>query len=273
MAPRSSSRSFLLALVALLAPVVGCDVREELRDAPSPFDSALTEGGIVRDDTSASQDAPRVDSGGDAGNAACDSACDPRSLGDGCIDEMRCVLSSEEPACTDAFGIAEAGATCGALDACAPGLACFRVAGSSGGVCGVICCPGEVTVCEGTSRCGGDGVLVDGTTTGWGRCVPPRACSVLSPELTCEAREGCYIIDGAGGTECRFAGGGAAGDGCTAPEDCGSGLFCGGLSERTCLRVCSLTMTRACTSEERCVAQTYSPEGTGICVASTGARP
>jgi hypothetical protein len=266
-------RSLRIASLALLASAFGCDVREDLRDTPQPFDTTLTEGGIIRDDTSAFEDAPGADAGRDAGNLACESECDPRLLADGCIDEMRCVLSSEEPACSDAFGTAEVGEACTALDACAPGLACFRAARTAGGVCGQICCPGEGTLCDGTARCGGDGMLVDGTSTAWGRCVPPRSCSVLAPELTCEAREGCYIVDGVGGTECRLLGTGVAGDACTAPEDCGGGLFCGGLSERTCLVVCSLTMTSACTSGERCVAQTYSPEGTGICVASAGARP
>lgn len=270
----SRPSSLLLALLALAALGIGaCDVREELRDTPAPFDTTLTEGGIIRDDTAALSDAPAIDAARDAGVARCESECDPRLAAAGCIDEMRCVLASEEPACTDTFGVAEAGEACDGLDACAPGLACFRAARTSGGVCGLICCPGDDAACEGAARCGGDGLLIDGTATAWGRCVPPRPCSVLSPELTCEAREGCYIVDGAGATECRLAGTAEAGEPCTAPEDCAGGLFCGGLSERTCLRVCSLTMTRACTSDERCVAQTYSPEGTGICVASAGARP
>jgi len=273
LARRSSSLSVLLALVTTLPCLTACDVGPELRDAPAAFDSALTEGGIIRDDTSATFDAAAIDGGRDAGPATCESVCDPRSSGDGCIDEMRCVLSAEEPACSVAFGPAEAGEACTALDACAPGLACFRAARTTGGVCGLVCCPGDGTRCPGSARCGGDGMLVDGTTTAWGRCVPPRPCSVLSPELTCEAREGCYVIDGVGGTECRLAGTGEAGDSCTVPEDCAGGLFCGGLSERTCLRICSLTMTRACTSDERCVAQTYSPDGTGICIARAGARP
>ncbi len=272
---RSSLVLAVLSLSSVLGcTVLGCTVPDPGTDAPLPLDTALTEGGIIRDDVGSASDAARIDAGSDAGVLRCTSDCDPRFDADGCVDDLRCTLAAEEPACSDAFGASEAGEPCTSVDGCAPGLACFRASRSAGGVCGVICCPGDdAATCEGTARCGGDGTLVDGTATAWGRCVVPRTCSVLSPELTCEAREGCYIVDGVGGTECRIAGTAEAGEACTVPEDCAAGLFCGGLATRTCLRVCSLTMTRACSSDERCVAQTYSPEGTGICVAATGARP
>lgn len=260
-------------LSVVLLGSLGCEDRLQGRDSGPLEDTNLTEGGIIREDTG-----PRLDAAGsdaappDAAVDLCATACDPRGEAMmGCVDDLRCILNTEAPMCGAGFGLLAEGTPCEAPDACAPGLACFRAGRTSGGVCGRVCCSTENS-CGASARCGGDGVLVDGTATAWGRCVLPRTCDVLMPELTCETREGCYVIDGAGATECRLAGAALAGELCAVAEDCAAGLFCGGLGERTCLRICSIAMPR-CAATERCIAQTYSPEGTGICVESMAIRP
>lgn len=272
----SGARSSLgiAALVAALLAVpttLACTVAPMPADVGAIEDTGLSEGGIIREDAGARPDAPGSDASSDAGTSMCEGLCDPRSE-DGCPDGT-CVLSGESPSCELDAGAADEGAACDSVTACAHGLACFRAARSSGGVCAQICCPGDASSCGDVARCGGDGVLVDGTETSWGRCVLPRPCDLLAAELTCEAREGCYVVDPGGTTECRLAGSAGAGDACVVPEDCASGLFCGGIGERTCLRVCSIASPRTCTGDERCVAQTYSPEGTGVCVLDTALRP
>lgn len=225
----------------------------------------------MREDVGASDataDAYRVD----APPTACPAACDPTLRGrDTCLDSASCLLRGAEPTC-GAPGTQTLGQVCETVDACAAGLACFRAARTSGGICAPVCCTADPSACT-MGRCGGDGVLVDGTTTSYGRCVLPRTCDVLAPELTCEMREGCFIVDAEGHTECRTAGGRLLGESCTLPEDCGAGLFCGGLETRTCLRICAIDTARGCGADERCVAQTYSPVGSGICVAIATARP
>lgn len=242
-------------------------------DVGPPADTTLGEGVVIREDTGPPGDTS-PDATPDAALSTCGGGCDPTgrpTAGRGCLDAAVCVLTGEAPSCSATPGSLPLGSACEMSDACAAGLACFRAGRTAGGVCAPICCPGDAETCV-EGRCAGDGILVDGTATAFGRCAPPRRCDVLAPELTCEAREGCYVVDATGTTECRIAGTRDAGETCMVPEDCATGLFCGGLGPRTCLRICAIDMPRACEADERCVAQSYSPAGSGICVSTASLR-
>jgi hypothetical protein len=240
-------------------------------DAEVPRDAALLDGGGLLDSGLSPSDAA-VDAGDAAAPWACPAeVCDPR-FPDGCGEDV-CVLWGEGASCEVGAGSVSMGAGCETASDCAPGLACFR--GRDGlGACGRICCPGDPLACADGSVCGGSGMLVDGTSVPWGQCLPPRRCSVLRPEETCEPREGCYLLDLEGTTECRVAGAGGTGDACMAQEDCQAGFFCGGITgARQCVRICRLGGEECPLEEGRCVAQAHSPEGTGFCTLDvTGSR-
>jgi hypothetical protein len=156
---------------------------------------------------------------------------------------------------------------------CMPGLACFATDTAGVGVCGRVCCPGDATGCVGDLFCAGSGILIDATQTSWGRCLPSRSCDVLDPQAVCEEREGCYVIDTQGNTECRVAGLGGAGDPCYEQQDCQSGFFCGGIGAlRQCVRICAIGGIDCPIDEGVCVAQAHSPAGSGFCVLTTGFR-
>lgn len=251
--------SMRLSLLLTSFVLAGCDASAPATpDARVPRDAALLDGGPLLDGG-----APH-DSGApitDAGASLClVAACDPRSP-DGC-DEGSCVLWTESSSCETSPGGYSAGTSCASTMDCAPGLACFLT--PEGGKCGRICCPGDE--CTDGAICAGSGVLVDGTESSWGRCLPPRSCDVLRPSESCESREGCYIVDAEGATQCRVAGTAGAGEACAAQEDCQSGFFCGGITgSRRCVRICRLGAGECPASEGRCVAQAHSPEGTGFC--------
>lgn len=238
-------------------------------DAAPQRDAELADGGGVLDGGSV----PSLDASADAGDGGsawtCPvEVCDPRVGDDGCR-EGACVLWGSTAACEVGAGALLAGSPCEAVTDCAPGLACFQDRDGSG-VCGRICCPGDELACPEGSLCAGSGSLVDGTSAPWGRCLPPRSCSLLRPEATCEAREGCYLLDLDGTTECRIAGTAGAGEPCRIQEDCQAGFFCGGVrSMLRCVRVCRLGGDECPSDEGRCVAQAHSPEGTGFCTADT----
>lgn len=257
-------------IFALTLAIAGCSSGPDGADASAPRDAALADGGGLLD--GGADAAGFADGGGDAGGVvACAGACDPRMPGQ-CGDGESCVLAGESSSCEAMWtgSIGPEGPCMYATD-CAPGLACFET--PDGGRCGRVCCPGDSTCIDGAS-CGGSGVLIDGTATPWGRCLPPRSCDVLAPEDSCEMREGCYIVDSAGNTECRFAGGGEAGAPCATQEDCRSGFFCGGIAETRCVRICRIDGEPCPIDEGRCMAQAHSPEGTGFCtIDSTTARP
>jgi hypothetical protein len=251
-----------LFFFALSLALFGCD--GDLNpgpDASTGIDAALADGGGLLDggrgDASAASDA-----GIDA-SRSCDTpeGCDPRSP-DGCPSEGRCVLVSATSSCEPTAGSLGPDDSCMYATDCAPGLACFDT--PSGGRCGRICCPGDETCVDGAT-CGGSGVLIDGTETHWGRCLAPRRCDVLSPSDTCEMREGCYIVDSGGNTECRVAGTGQADSPCAVQEDCESGFFCGGIGATRCVRICRIDAEDCPDDEGRCIAQAHSPAGTGFC--------
>ncbi|HJL47456.1 MAG TPA: hypothetical protein RMG45_16505, partial [Polyangiaceae bacterium LLY-WYZ-15_(1-7)] len=170
-----------------------------------------------------------------------------------------------EPMCVPMGGRIGEGEPCERTDQCMVGLACFRK--REGGVCGRICCPASGAACdpEEEERCGGPGVLIDGSETEFGECLPPRACDVLADDA-CEPGESCYIVSSRGDTDCREAGEADVGEDCEAPNDCAAGLTCSGFFEQACVRICALEVEGSCPADEgTCVAYAQSPEGTGLC--------
>ena len=207
----------------------------------------------------------------DAGGPSCAAgACDPREPGS-CSSGV-CGLRDLLPACFPSAGRLGAGEACTEDAQCGETLACFADA-IGVGTCAPVCCPGDDSTCEPGSHCGGSGRLASGVTTSWGRCLPPRPCDVLMPEGDCAEREGCYIVSASGDTDCRLAGTATLGEPCERAEDCVPGFFCAGVGSRACIRVCSLTDPATCPAREgECVAQRYSPPGTGVCVMPVSAR-
>lgn len=259
----------------LAAVVVGC--ASCTNPPPGAFDGGVPRDGTIADATLTNDGAADAGTSSDAsaevdgGAPACGGGCDPRASV-GCGQDMSCRFVSGIPACmpqapSDAGAGAE-GAHC-AYDAdCGAGLACFDTAG--GATCGRVCCASRMD-CPSTQRCRGDGRLVDGTTSAWGRCLLPVSCDLGHPERACVTREGCYIVDGMGTTECLIAGAAATGAACTGVADCAPGHVCTGLTTRTCVAICLLPSTaphQGCMDTEHCEAQAYSPAGTGICTAS-----
>ncbi len=257
-----------LATTALLA---ACSGGGSADDDTGPARDAMVVDSTLWND--ASIDAgQRLDAGPtlDAGPALCGGGCDPRSVG-ACGSDMACRLVSGIPACVAAAppdgGMGADGSRCAHDADCGSGLSCFGMAGGLG-TCGRLCCDGRPMDCAPSERCRGDGALVDGTTTSWGRCLPPIACDLAHPEHACAANEGCYIVDGMGTTECLHSGGALPGAPCERPWDCVPGYACTGLTARTCIAICMLASTaphQGCGDTEHCEAQAYSPPGSGIC--------
>lgn len=266
-----------LALALVLgggSAMLGCDGEPlVMPDAGPGRDAALFEAGTG---DSATFDGGAPSDGGvavDAGPAAvCTMGdCDPRVFGCGDGGGV-CTLRDRLPMCTMTAGAGERGSACTIESECGPGLACFRDTAERG-ICAEVCCPGTTT-CPTGEVCSADGVLVNAIATDWGRCAPPQGCDVLMSE--CAPREGCYIVyPDPGDPECRLAGAAEVGDDCSVPQDCQAGLFCAGIgSPKTCVRVCRVGVASSCPiGEGDCVAQAYSPAGSGVCVASTGFAP
>lgn len=230
-------------------------------------DSRVVDGDILRDST-VPDAAPPVDASpdaaADAGPLDCPGICDPR-IGS-CGAARACVLVDDEPTCLPTGGTNAEGETCTEVDQCAPGLGCFQNA--MGATCQPICCPDGPDTCAEGMACLGSGVLVDGTETLWARCTPPEPCDVLDYVDSCAPGEGCYIVTPEADTECRGAGVAEAGQPCAEQNDCVAGLFCAGLTEPTCVRICGLGAEGrpVCPlSEGDCVAHAQSPEGSGLC--------
>ncbi|MFK7987507.1 MAG: hypothetical protein AB8I08_15915 [Sandaracinaceae bacterium] len=270
MSNRAMSASLLVAACLALAALAGCDTTLQDMDAAVRLDATAEEGGLVDGGATPSDSGPAVPDASlsDAGAPLCTwTTCDPRAA-EGCGDDS-CVLRGEAAVCDTEPGMLGRDAECTTVSDCAPGLACFLVEGR--GSCGRICCPEDETACGEDATCGGSGVLVDGTATSWGRCRPRARCDVHTPAEACEDREGCYIIDGVGTTECRVAGEGEAGAACELQEDCTAGYFCGGVgSMKQCVRICRIGEDD-CGEREACVAQVHTPDGSGLCATDTTA--
>jgi hypothetical protein len=236
-----------------------------MMDAGHDRDGTVLDSTLSVDD--ASRDAIVADAAAlDAGGApACGGACDPRDVA--ACTGGHCVITADGPACGADAGTSLAGASCEHTTDCGPGLSCFADSAAGLGVCAEVCCPGDAT-CGAERRCGGSGELVSGAITAWARCLPIRPCDLGHPELVCAAREGCYIVDAEGHTECLIAGTALEGEPCNASNDCAAFGVCTGIVDRTCARVCLLDMPRDCGADRRCEAQAYSPPGTGICTPS-----
>ncbi|MDQ3031608.1 MAG: hypothetical protein M3Y87_04265 [Myxococcota bacterium] len=273
-------RTVVAACVVIASMLAGCSSdRPELDDAGMGRDAALQEGGVVPTD-GGPDGAARTDAGAiDAGTvAACAGGeCDPRDIG-GCPGEDAgvCALRDRLPACVASVGEVTEGESCVGDTDCAAALACFRDGGSVG-ICARVCCPGEIGVCgdETDERfyCRADGVLASGIATSWGRCSELRTCDVLAPERACAMGEGCYIESERMRSVCRYAGSGDVGAMCERQTDCRAGFFCAGVMTSTCVRICRLDDAASCPDAEgRCVAQAYSPPGSGVCVVSAAAR-
>lgn len=260
-------RTLRLCCVALA--LVACDGGEIVEDAGTVRDASLRDAALTE------AGPPQVDAGSvaDAGAPLCAfGTCDPRT-GDGCGAMEQCVLEGREATCESVTepGMLAPGSECTASRECAQGAACFQIEGV--GRCARVCCPGDDSECDTDYRCGGSGSLSDGTATEWGRCVMRSTCDVLDPSTSCASREGCYIIDAEGTTECRIAGTLGAGERCAAQEECAGGFFCGGLMPaRTCRRICDLELDDCPPSEGTCVQQGHSPDGSGICTLDMATR-
>jgi hypothetical protein len=272
-APRTIGPSLVLAALALIAGCSSSAVPD--RDGGVERDATLAEGGL-RVDARDVSDASAVRSDASAVLHCDTSSCDPRDT------SVCCVLADRIPECAES-GELEEGEPCSGEDECASGLACFRDPVASGGVCAVVCCPGDDAACPdpdpvdgGASRrrCSADGVLISGIETSWGRCDWRRSCDPLA-EGSCPEREGCYVRwprdreeDAA---SCELAGSAIVGQLCEVQRDCAPGLFCAGVGTRSCVRICRIGDPGSCPDEEgSCVAQAYSPSGTGVCVRGTG---
>jgi hypothetical protein len=262
------ARSATAALFALLG-AAGCGGDgAALEDAGARPDATVVEVGLTFDDASMSDAGGQADAPmRDAGWRLCRGACDPVASG-GCAGEV-CVVRTETAECAPGTGRARRGSPCTDLADCAPGLACFAD-GAGGGVCERVCCPGAGD-CGATATCSGDGVLVDGTTSSWGRCSAPRTCTLLDP-TSCPEREACYVVGASGETACLLTGAALEGEACELPNDCAGGLVCTGAFMRTCAALCVVSTTAdPCPGPALCARQAYTPEGIGVCVTASAA--
>ncbi|MEM9192267.1 MAG: hypothetical protein AAGF12_24045 [Myxococcota bacterium] len=233
-------------------------------------EASVPDGAVVVD--SSTVDASPFDAGPeggfpDASVLACGTMDGTCQLGsDDCDADQSCEVSGASTMCMTRMGTKPAGEACELSDECAPGLSCF--AEGRGGVCARPCCPTEVAACGATPefQCRGGGVLQGGEPSAYWHCTQVRPCQVLFPEDACGSREGCYIISDDGETQCLHAGTAETNEGCSTQNDCAPGFFCGGLGRRTCRRICSLDVPSECPpGEGECQAQTYTPDGSGIC--------
>ena len=139
-------------------------------------DASVVDGALLDAATDAG-----VDAGADAGRDArppqpCPGPCDP-AFGV-CADGSACVLNDVEPMCLPG-GALEEDAPCFDNEDCAPGLACFLA--RAGGVCRRVCCPRKEGDCLEGERCGGTGLLYDGTETAFRSCFGPAPATRSIP--------------------------------------------------------------------------------------------
>lgn len=278
--PRTLARWLapLGAACVLVCSAAGCDSSPgDGADAGTRPDATLADGAVTIGDGGARDASVAADAASRDGGVAplCAGDCDPTivpgpdaGVGGDCEPGLTCALRDRVPVCHPTSGVVADGEACDVDRICAPGLACFALA--SGPTCAAVCCPGDDSLCPSGQRCGGDGMLASGVATSWGRCLDITPCVLF--ESTCATREGCYIVSSSGDTSCLLAGDRAVGESCDVDvqNQCAPGLFCAGVGEGRCVRLCSLTDGSTCPREEgRCIAQTYSPPDTGVCVGSS----
>ena len=232
-------------------------------DVDASDSTVVIDGQFVPDVPSwdATSDTASLTDAADTGPGLCPGTCRPDDIRscDGRVGS--CALWASEPACTLMSGELEEGSPCEYVDQCGPGLACFMRA--TGGVCGRVCCIGDPSACEGDTECTGVGMLLDGTLTGYGECRAPRTCEFFG--TSCEAGEGCYIID-TERNECRRAGEGMLNAACTENVDCAPGFSCVGAFDRMCVRNCRIGESDSCPPDEGdCRAYPDGPSGIGLC--------
>lgn len=255
-----------LATAVALGALAGCSGTGPAgMDGGRDRDGTVVDSTLTADDASADAPVPDAATADGGGVPACGGECDPRDAT--ACGALQCLMVSGAPACGTGAGMLLAGASCEHAEDCGPGLACFADSATGLGVCAEVCCPGDAT-CGVDRRCGGGGELVGGVTTAWARCISVRACDLAHPEFVCALREGCYIVDSEGHTECLIAGTALEGEPCGASDDCAPGGVCTGIGDKRCARVCLLDTPRDCGTDRRCEAQAYSPPGTGICTPS-----
>ena len=259
--------SSALGLSVALFSGFGCGdaTKDSAGDGGLRGDATIVEAGPQPD---ASIDAFAVSDGGrvaDATVVTCHPGeCDLQRPEESCGGTGSCQVGPEGPVCTEDTGSVEDGGFCVESSDCAEGLTCFW-SDMREGVCARPCCPGS-TGCALGQECVGAGVLTDGADSGWWRCAPPRSCELFEPDA-CSPGEGCYIVSESGDTDCRRAGQGGVGDACAAQNDCAPGLFCGGVSGSTCVRICRLRANSPdCPDREgECVAYPHTPDRAGLC--------
>lgn len=229
-------------------------------------DAPVVEAGLVFEDAAGDGGPALPDAAArDAGWSLCRGTCDPVTAM-GCGREL-CLVRGETAECAPSTGRGLRASPCTTFADCAPGHACFDD-GAGAGVCDRVCCPGGDD-CAAGETCAGDGRLVDGTTSSWGRCFGPRPCALLDP-TACLDREACYVVGPMGETECLLAGAALEGEACASPNDCAEGLVCAGAFMRTCAVLCQLTAgDDPCPGPATCVRQAYTPEGIGVCVVAS----
>ncbi len=231
------------------------------RDAGT-LDTVLFDGSILSDGgltTTANSDA-----GTNLGEPACLGDCRPTTA-DSCAGDLSCALVDGQGMCVADVGHGEVGQSCTRSSDCALGHACFEK--RTGGECGRVCCDGTEGACGAEERCGGPGLLIEeglSVASSWRECGAPRSCDVLDTR-SCEPGEGCYVVSSEPDTECLAAGTGEVGASCAKQNECRAGLFCAGLVDSRCVRICELG--QGCPAGEgRCVAPDMPwPDNAGLC--------
>lgn len=266
-----------VAVLALLS-LAGCTLGYNPLDADGGLRDALV---VDRGMPDAAADAPFADAAPsdsgvlDAAPSACPSLdCDPRSVRPcSATPASACLLENAGPTCEPSVGSGREGDACVLDGDCGSTLACFATA--TGGRCARVCCALDAYACGvGTARCEAPSMLVGGGMSMWGRCDEPHACDVLRND-ECDPGEGCYIVSGSGGTDCRPAGATPVSETCVESNDCAPGLVCAGVGVKKCARICSLAAVDACAeiADTECRSYAYSPEGTGVCSVPVSSAP
>ncbi len=131
-------------------------------------------------------------------------------------------------------GVVPPGGACSATAFCRPGSVCIN-AGSGVQLCAEFCTTDEDCVAPG-GKCD----VVIGSNTNEPMCT--ENCELIASSGCDLAGTSCQLIvtdEGVPGTQCRGAGAGVAGDGCTTAGDCAPQFTCSGGS---CLQWCNVAL-------------------------------